>query len=81
MIMFLKQFLFFDKKVCTSVLATKIYRIEGFDIIFFKKYHPFTYSIARLKARHWFYCMTIRLFLFCKRFLYTNSSLCLYQPR
>ena len=31
----------FDKKVYTSVLATKKWKIEGFDIIFPKGYHPF----------------------------------------
>ena len=60
---FLKHFLFFDKKVCTSVLATKTYRIEGFYVIFKKRYHPFSYSIARFKARRRFFCFLLTFYV------------------
>ena len=56
-IMFLKRFLSFGEKICTSVLATKTYGIEGFDVIFKKKgyqWHPFSYSIVRLKEHRFF---------------------------
>ena len=69
MIMFLNRFLFLIVKVCTNVLATKAYGIEGFDVILKKGYHLSPYSIAILNAHRGFFCMSIRLFLFCEHLL------------